>query len=189
MYRRKNLYALIPVLMSVIAIPQLLFYWLAPETASARTAVYWFGTVLTVVSPVVPFIAHWLYGLRRCIGVGIVSAILEVLTVVVCIALLCLDTTTRTAVFALSITMLAYVICIIPMFISVMHPVGESGMSLVSGNDYWDARHEDHEVSVRNNTSAKNSQKVQEHIQRANMLSRTENRSASSATPLPPRKR
>lgn len=108
-------YSLIPVLAAIVVIPQLLFWWLAPVSASARLAVYIGGTVLTVGIPVTYFITYWNSDVQKTASLLVVSCIFEIAVVALSALLLGLDATIRSAVFAFVITTLVYLIVLIPM--------------------------------------------------------------------------
>ena len=132
MTRRNTFYEGIPVLFSLVLIPQLLFYWLVPVTAAARMVVYGIGTALTVAAPVTAFAAYHRYGLRRSMGVAITAGVLEAIAVAVCVALLMVDAAVRSAAFALSIVALLYLAGLTPM---VRSAAGMAAHETVSGGD------------------------------------------------------
>lgn len=111
---RKN-YSLIPVIVSVIVLPQLFFWWLAPKTAESHTAVLIGGTVLTTLLPLAFFIPYWFRDLRTTVGLAVVSGILEIAVIIVSVLLLVLHSSLRSAIFAYFITLLACLIIMIPM--------------------------------------------------------------------------
>ena len=111
---RKN-YSLISVLAAIVLIPQFLFWWLAPETATARLAVYVGGTLLTVGIPVAYFITYWNSNLRKAAGLSVVCCILEIAVIVLSALLLGIDVSVRSAVFAFIITTLVCLIALIPL--------------------------------------------------------------------------
>lgn len=52
-------------MIGVVLLPQLLFFWLAPQDAAARWAVYIVGTVLTFLLTCMSFGVCWYVGVRR----------------------------------------------------------------------------------------------------------------------------
>lgn len=114
---RKN-YSLIPVIISVIALPQLFFWWLAPMSAESHTAVLIGGTVLTMLLPLAFFIPYWFRDLRTTAGLAVASGILELAVIIVSVLLLALDSSPRSAAFAYSITGIICMIIMIPMISS-----------------------------------------------------------------------
>lgn len=118
MTNRNTTLATIPVLVSLILIPQLFFFWLAPASAVAKTVVYCIGTGLTIASALTVVITYSLYGLRRSMGTAAAAVALELAAIAVCTVLLILDATIRTAAFALSITALVFLACLMPMVLS-----------------------------------------------------------------------
>ena len=120
MTRKK--YEMIPVVISVILIPQLLFHWLAPVEAAARLPVYVGGSILTAFVPTALFFTYCRCGLRSAVGTAIVSGVLETVTLCVCIALLAFNATVRSAVFSLVILALVHLICLVPMIGAALAP-------------------------------------------------------------------
>lgn len=111
---RKN-YSLIPVLAAIVLIPQFLFWWLAPEAATARLAVYIGGTLLTVGIPVAYLVTYWKSNLRKAAGLSAVCCILETAVIALSALLLGIDVSVRSAVFAFIITTLVCLIALIPL--------------------------------------------------------------------------
>lgn len=111
---RKN-YSLIPVLAAIVLIPQFLFWWLAPEAATARLAVYIGGTLLTVGIPVAYLVTYWNSNLRKAAGLSAVCCILETAVIALSALLLGIDVSVRSAVFAFIITTLVCLIALIPL--------------------------------------------------------------------------
>lgn len=108
-------YSLIPVILAVIALPQLFFWWLAPSSAEAHTTVLIGGTILTTGLPLAFFMPYWFRDLRTTAGIAVVSGILELLVIVVSALLLAFDSSIRTAAFAYIIATLICLIVLIPM--------------------------------------------------------------------------
>lgn len=115
-------YALIPALAAIILIPQLLFWWLAPASASAWTAVYIGGTILTIGIPAACFLAYWKSNIRETAGVLLVSGILDAASIGICVLLLAIDATSRSAIFALVIMILVSMIFLVPMISAALRP-------------------------------------------------------------------
>lgn len=113
-------YSLIPVVAAIILIPQLFFWWLAPVAAAARLAVYIGGTVLTVAIPAAYLATYYNSNLRKAAGLAVICFVLEIAVVVLCVLLLALDVSVRSAVFALVITTLVCLIALIPMINAVL---------------------------------------------------------------------
>ena len=90
---RKN-YSMIIVLAAITIIPQLLFWWLAPSSATAHLAVYIGGTILTVGVPASYLLAYLNSNIRRTSGLLIVSSVLQIVTMIISV-LLRLCTTVR----------------------------------------------------------------------------------------------
>ena len=111
---RKN-YSLIPVLAAIVLIPQFLFWWLAPEAATARLTVYIGGTLLTVGIPVAYLVTYWKSNLRKAAGLSAVCCILETAVIALSALLLGIDVSVRSAVFAFIITTLVCLIALIPL--------------------------------------------------------------------------
>lgn len=111
---RKNYY-IIPVIIAIVIIPQLLFWWLSPNSSEARLTVYLFGTALTIGIPVAFFITYWKSNLRRTAGLSIVSGLLEIAVVILSALLLSLNVSIRSSIFAFIITTLLCLIILIPL--------------------------------------------------------------------------
>ena len=60
-------------MIGVVLLPQLLFFWLAPQDAAARWAVYIVGTVLTFLLTCMSFGVCWYVGVRRGAAMAAVS--------------------------------------------------------------------------------------------------------------------
>jgi len=103
---RRFLY-LIP-LAGVLAIPQILFFWLAPP-ADCRYVVYAFCTVLTIAHAVMTFYSVNAFGIRRSAATVTVGAV-EVLGALIAGAILLASlSSVRTAAFCLSIFSVIYI--------------------------------------------------------------------------------
>lgn len=111
---RKN-YSMIPVLAAIVMIPQFLFWWLAPVTATARLAVYIGGTILTIGIPVAYLMTHWNSNLRKAAGLSVVCCVLETAVVALSALLLGINVSVRSAIFAFIITTLVCLIVLIPL--------------------------------------------------------------------------
>lgn len=119
---RKN-YAIIPVLAAIVMIPQCLFWWLAPETAVARIAVYIGGTILTIGIPVAYLMTYWKSNLRKAAGLSVVCCVLETTVVVLSALILGINISVRSAVFTFIITTLVCLIILIPLISATLkHP-------------------------------------------------------------------
>ena len=93
-------------MIGVVLLPQLLFFWLAPQDAAARWAVYIVGTVLTFLLTCMSFGVCWYVGVRRGAAMAAVSGVFDAAVVGVCAALLASDASVRTAL---------YIICAAPL--------------------------------------------------------------------------
>ena len=175
---RKNL-SLIPVLAAIVMIPQLLFWWLAPVTATARLAVYLGGTILTVGIPVAYLMTYWSTNLRKTAGLSVICCALEAAVVVLSALLLWINVSVRSAVFAFIITALFCMIVLIPLINVVLkqrqgvesaaipaEPISQP----MRGN--WD--HSDHASDAQPNSST-----IPSHMPHQ----------TPSSKPLPPRNR
>ena len=114
----KNI-TVIPVLAAIVLIPQLLFWWLAPDL-EARWVVYIAGTVLTAGIPAAFFMTWRKTDIRRTAALLIVSAVLEGAAIALSALLLATDTSVRSSVFAFIIMILADVSILIPMMYSAL---------------------------------------------------------------------
>lgn len=102
-------------MIGVVLLPQLLFFWLAPQDAAARWAVYIVGTVLTFLLTCMSFGVCWYVGVRRGAAMAAVSGVFDAAVVGVCAALLASDASVRTALFSLGALVLLYIICAAPL--------------------------------------------------------------------------
>ena len=84
-------------MIGVVLLPQLLFFWLAPQDAAARWAVYIVGTVLTFLLTCMSFGVCWYVGVRRGAAMAAVSGVFDA------------------AVFSLGALVLLYIICAAPL--------------------------------------------------------------------------
>ena len=64
-------------MIGVVLLPQLLFFWLAPQDAAARWAVYIVGTVLTFLLTCMSFGVCWYAGVRRGAAMAAVSGVFD----------------------------------------------------------------------------------------------------------------
>lgn len=64
-------------MIGVVLLPQLLFFWLAPQDAAARWAVYIVGTVLTFLLTCMSFGVCWYVGVRRGAAMAAVSGVFD----------------------------------------------------------------------------------------------------------------
>ena len=115
-------YSLIPVLAAIVMIPQFLFWWLAPEAAAARLAVYIGGTLLTIGIPVAYLMTYCKSNLRKAAGLAVVCCILEISVIILSVLLLAFNASVRSAVFAYIITALVCLIVLVPMITASIKP-------------------------------------------------------------------
>lgn len=108
--------SLLPALGAVL-IPQLLFFWIAPEER-CRFAVYPFATVLTIGNAALCLWSLNRFGLRRSAGLVVLGHALTFATLVASALLLTFDATLRTTGFVLAISAVLYLVCMIPMTIA-----------------------------------------------------------------------
>ncbi len=113
-------YNLIPIIFSAVMIPQLLFWWLAPQNAEAFIPVYIFGTLLTLGIPAGCLFTYFKTDLHRTAGLFVVSSVLEAVTVLIAAVLLAFNQPIRTAIFAFATAALIYLILLIPMITSAL---------------------------------------------------------------------
>lgn len=102
---------LIPVF-GLFAIPQLLYFWLAPETESS-IAVYCFGTVLSIVHLLLAYYLAITKEIRVVMGTIVIGTVVWIAGLITGGILLGADATNRTAVFAMMIVCVSYIICVI----------------------------------------------------------------------------
>lgn len=115
-------YGVIPVLISVILIPQLLFWWLVPSSTEARFAIYFCGTFIMFAAVVTLFITYWNSGLRRAVSLAIVVGTLQLLTVGCATFLVVKNLSVRSSLYTMAIIALVHVIVLVPMVISAIKP-------------------------------------------------------------------
>lgn len=101
---------LIVSLLGIAAIPQLLYFWLAPEAACEKV-VYWFCTVFTVVHLGLCYYLWQVYAARRAAAFVLVGSSILLCTLIAGALFLTLDAATRTAAYALTVMAVLYVIC------------------------------------------------------------------------------
>lgn len=174
-----NKTTIIPVLIAIVLIPQLLFWWLVPESADALYAVYSGGTILTIALPVAAFAVYWQSDLRRSAGVIIVAAVLDILVMAISAVLLGLDSSVRSAVFAFLITTMVCLIFLIPLIGSALRVPRQGVYPMpvpIASYDVTPPDRPDHE-GCASMESASDPQPSRAH------------RRPSGRTPLPPRNR
>ena len=110
----------LPVLAAITAIPQLLFWWLAPASAAAHMPVFIGGTLLTIGIAAAYFATYCNSDLRKTAGLAVVSLILDATIVIIAALLLANNASARSAVFALAIVAMACLIVLVPMIHSVL---------------------------------------------------------------------
>ena len=113
-------YNLIPVIFSAVLIPQLLFWWLAPQNAEAFIPVYIFGTLLTLGIPVGCLFTYFKTDHHRTAGLFVISSVLEAITILIAAVLLAFNQPIRTAIFVFATATLIYLILLIPMITSAL---------------------------------------------------------------------
>ena len=112
--------SMIMMIITGIAMPQTLFWWLAPASAPCMIVVGIIGSLYTFLLPGVAALLWSKVGLRRSAGVGLVSCILEVVVIVVCGILLAAGVSSRSASFALIMVGLAGLLILIPLIANVL---------------------------------------------------------------------
>ena len=173
----RKIYSMIPVLAAIAIIPQLLFWWLAPTSASSHLAVYIAGTVLTISIPLVDFIVYCNSNIRKTFSVLVVSGVLQAVTVILSALLLWLNVSIRSTVFAFLIATLVYLMVLVPMIISALGSQRE-GVAPI----------DDVEERVVPSTETVCRQSGEESEVRNTGVARMPER-ASNSRPLPPRNR
>ncbi|MEN6595124.1 MAG: hypothetical protein ABFC31_09320 [Clostridiaceae bacterium] len=106
---KKSLLLLVSLL-GIAAIPQLLYFWLAPE-AVCGNFVYWFGTVFIVLHLGLSYLLWQTYDTRRVAAFVLVGSSILLCTLVVGALFLAIGAAVRTAVYALAVIAVLYVVC------------------------------------------------------------------------------
>lgn len=114
---RKNMLTIIP-LIGIAAIPQLIYFWLAPDTSASLT-VYIFGTIFTIVHLTLCFILMWKHSTRRVAATIIVGSIIYLIVLITSAFLLLNDSTVRTSIYSLSIHAVLYLICTLSLMFAI----------------------------------------------------------------------
>ena len=96
------------ILVISIAIPQVLFFWLVPETLACRLVVYSFCTFVTIVNAMGSAAIWAVKGMRIAAAPCLLSYILTLVIVSIGIVLLIADVTVKTALFSLLTALLLY---------------------------------------------------------------------------------
>ena len=96
------------VLVISIAIPQVLFFWLVPETLACRLVVYSFCTFVTIVNAMGSAALWAVKGMRIAAAPCLLSFILTLVIVSIGIVLLIADVAVKTALFSLLTALLLY---------------------------------------------------------------------------------
>lgn len=106
----------------MILIPQLLFFWLAPEVA-CKTTVYIIGTIMTIANAAI-VLGLWLVkGMRIAAAPVLLSNTLTTLTLAAGFVLLFIDVRVRTAIYAMLICSLIYALVML-LFVSTLEEEG-----------------------------------------------------------------
>lgn len=113
--------ALLPVVLAFILIPQILFFWLVPSFADSKMIVYYFGTAHTVFSPIIAFAVYCIFGLRKSIGLIVCVGILETITIFSSAFLFAFNVDSNTAIFPMVLLSLLYLICLLPMLLTIIN--------------------------------------------------------------------
>lgn len=96
------------ILVIYIVIPQVLFFWLVPETLACRLVVYSFCTFVTIVNAIGSAATWAVKGMRIAAAPCLLSYILTLVIVSIGIVLLIADVTVKTALFSLLTALLLY---------------------------------------------------------------------------------
>lgn len=137
---RANRFAfyLIPLL-GIAAIPQILFFWLAPEVQCYIT-VYVFGTIITLAQLIITFAAWMRFGVRRTAAITVVGCCISLAMWIAGGILLGFSASIRTALYCLSIIAVVYVAAVTPLILSVLDAPEENRqtpqMDARSGNTF-----------------------------------------------------
>ena len=106
---KKSLLLLVSLL-GIAAIPQLLYYWLAPGVACGKV-VYWFGTVFTVAHLGLCYYLWQTYAARRAAAFVLVGSSILLCAFVAGALFLAIGAAVRTAAYALAVIAVLYVVC------------------------------------------------------------------------------
>ena len=117
-------YASITILFAVILMPQLFFWWLAPQTADSYLAVFGCGTFLTLAVPAVCFAVYVASNIRESAGMIVVAGVLELVTIAVSVCLLAFNASVRTTLFVFGIDLLLDLLAIVPFVYSILRKRG-----------------------------------------------------------------
>ena len=115
----------IPILIGIILIPQLFFWWLAPQNARAFYIAYIGMTLITAGIPVACFLTSRKSCIRRSTGLFIVGSILETIVIGATAWILAVNATLRSALFAYAIMLLAISVIMIPMISAAVKGHGQ----------------------------------------------------------------
>ena len=134
----RNNYASITILTSIMLMPQLFFWWLAPQTADSYWAVFACGTFFTLVIPAVCFAVYVNSNIRESACLIVVSGIIEIVTIALTITLLALNASIRTTLFVFGIELLVSLLVIVPFAYSILngHRNQDNGINNTMTIDY-----------------------------------------------------
>ena len=113
-------YASITTLISIALLPQLFFWWLAPQSAGCYWAVFAFGTFLTLAIPVTCFITYFSSSIRESAGLFIIGGVLELIVLAASAILLIFDVSLRTTLFVYGIILIVGIMALVPAIHSVI---------------------------------------------------------------------
>ncbi len=178
-----------PILISAVMIPQLLFWWLAPAGADAKVPIFIIGTLLTTGIPVICFLTFQNSVIRRCAGLLVTGGILEALTIAISAGLLIFNATGKSAVCSLLIMVLISVAALIPMIVSSkripLQGIGDNINAEMS--DYYDYEDDDDDDSEEGWT--RNTMNDIQYRNWRKQLMRSSSKADKKAVPLPARNR
>lgn len=136
---RTNRFALYLIpLLGIAAIPQILFFWLAPEVQCYIT-VYVFGTVITAAQLIVSFVMWMKFGTRKSAAVTAVGSGITLAMLLAGGILLATGATVRTAIYCLAVISVIYVAAVTPLILSVLDAPAEDRQTPSAGAGYGTA--------------------------------------------------
>lgn len=129
-------YASITVLITTMLIPQLFFWWLAPQSADSYWSVFACGTLLTLIIPAIAFGVYLNSSIRETAGLMVVSGVMELVTIISSVVLLVFNLSLRTSLFVYAILLVFSLMAEVPIIHSVLRERSGQGYTDLPTVDY-----------------------------------------------------
>ena len=160
-------YASITILIATILIPQLFFWWLAPQSADAYWSVYACGTCLILIIPAMCYAAYLNSNIRESAGLMLIAGALELTTIISAIVILALNLSLRTSLFVFAIILVFGLMAVVPAIHSIYKNRFGHGYTNLPTIDYrYMNPAEDFEIPLENIPVNRNANRPMNHTNR-----------------------